>query len=67
MKSRRTPEQQRFIEEIRRSSAAQPHRNRSKYTRPTPDIRKKIAELWSNEDFREDQIREAYCDHDPDE
>lgn len=33
MKSRRTPEQQRFIEEIRRSNAAQPHRNRKRYSR----------------------------------
>jgi hypothetical protein len=55
------------VQNLRRSSAAQPHRDRSKYERPTPDLRKKIAELWSNEYFREDQIREAYVDHDPDE
>ena len=55
------------VQNLRRSSAAQPHRDRSKYARPTPDIRKRIGELWSNEYFREDQIREAYCDYDPDE
>jgi hypothetical protein len=55
------------VQNLRRSSAAQPHRDRSKYTRPTPDILKKIAELWLNEDFRENQISEAHCDHDPDE
>lgn len=31
--TRRTKEQQRFIMEIRRSSAASPHKNKSRYTR----------------------------------
>ena len=30
---RRTADTQRRVEELRRSSAAQPHRNKSKYTR----------------------------------
>ena len=34
-KPRRTAEQQRIVLEVRRSSAASPHRNKAKYTRKT--------------------------------
>lgn len=33
MSARRSPEHQRRVEELRRSNAAQPHRNRKAYTR----------------------------------
>jgi hypothetical protein len=35
IKTRRTPEEIRFWQEIRSSNAARPHRNKSKYTRKT--------------------------------
>jgi len=35
MNHRRNPEHQRRIEELRRSNAAMPHKNKSRYTRKT--------------------------------